>query len=417
MIRNAILAAGVVLSSASQLRIPGVPVGAGEICLALWIGLSISRIFIWGRVAANQSLRRLGMFWMLFALALSIGAVVSFLTDREIDFSTVTHDATAYLLMAMLTCLATAEPDGDARLRQIAWLLIAFANAGLAFQVAVGWGMLGSGTLSPWYWDRFRGWSENPNQTALYCAVMGPVAIHLGMTADKAIGRIAGFAGAVMPLVVGRLTKSDTFLLAMLCSGALLVGLQVRTWMAASSRSLRYAAAIFIVLAAPLSAIALLPYAVAVADEVESFALSLTKDKGGDATMQTANLRLDVWQGALRRGLETGSLGLGPGPHLDRPNIPNMQSLPMPFEAHNTLLDLYIQGGLIAVVAFGWLIVGTLILVLRARLDALAAVIGVLALFGISHFIFRHPIFWFAIALCVAEGCARAPMVRARYGR
>ena len=76
----------------------------------------------------------------------------------------------------------------------------------------------------------------------------------------------------------------------------------------------------------PLS-LSLTPYAVATATNVESLAISLTKDHGGEATKATANLRLQLWGDALRSGLETGSLGLGPGPHLERPNVINKQAL------------------------------------------------------------------------------------------
>lgn len=417
MIRNALLSVGLVLSTASQLRISGLPIGAGELCLALWIGLSTTRILAGGRVAATASLRRLGAFWTVLALALSVGTIVGILVEKELNIDAMKHDAMAYMLMAAVTCLAAVEPDGDQRLRQTAWLLVAFSNVGLAFQLAIGWRLLGSGTMDPWFWDRFRGWSENPNQTALYCAVIVPIAIHLAMSAKDTVGRMAGIAGAVLPLVVGRLTKSDTFLLVTVVAGVLLVGLRVRTWLGAPRRSLRYEAAIFVVLAMPLCAIALLPYAVSAADDAKGYALSLTKDKGGDATTRTAQFRLQLWDDALRKGLESGSLGLGPGPHVERPNVPNQQFLPRPIEAHNTLLDLFAQGGALAILALGWLTLSTLVLVLRARLDALAVLICSLAVFGISHFILRNPIFWFAIALCVAEGCARAPTTHVRYGR
>jgi O-Antigen ligase len=417
MIRNALLGAGLVMSSASQFRIPGMPVGMGEICIALWIGLSVMRIVAGGRVSLSQPLIRIGAFWIVLTLALSIGAFFGLLTETLIDLDNLGHDATAYTLMALVTCLATAEPDGAARLRQVAWFMVAFGNIGFVIQIAMGWGLIPAGGVEPWYWDRFRGWSENPNQAALYCAVLGPVALHLALTSKTGTQRLLAFAGAILPVVFGRLTKSDTFLIATVVATTILIGLRLRSWLAAPGHSLRYAMAIALIITGPIAIVVLLPYGLAGADDAESFALSLAKDKGGDATVQTANLRLQLWHDALRKGLESASLGLGPGPHLERPNIPNLQSLPRPFEAHSTLLDLFTQGGALAILALVLLVGSTAWLVLRTHLDALTALVASVTVFGISHLILRHPIFWFALAFAVVEGCARLQAMAANARR
>jgi hypothetical protein len=415
MIRDAILAAGVVLSSASVLRLPGLPVGAGEILLALWIGLSALRILATSRIETGPMLYRFGWFWTLFAMSLGIGAFIGLLTDPLAEPAGMAHDAMAYLLMASVTCLAAAEPHAAARMRRSAWFLIAFANAGLVVQLAMGMGFVRFGAVDPWYWDRFRGWSDNPNQAALYCAVYCPIAVHLGMTATKRGGGVLGLGGAILPLVLGRMTKSDTFVMTTAAMIALLLGLRLRAWLSGPTLGLRFAVVAFLALAVPLGLASLLPFASGSTD-ASALALSLTKDRGGDETVRTANLRLALWGGALRKGLEGGSLGLGPGPHLERPNIPNLQHLPRPFEAHSTILDVFTQGGLLGVAMLLWLTLGTLILLVQTRLDALAALVVALAVFGISHFILRHPIFWFGLALCVAEGCARLPGLQARRG-
>lgn len=417
MIRNALLGTGLVLAAASQLRLPGLPIGIGELCLALWIGLSVMRILAGGPIVASPALLRLSAFWVVLALTLSLGACIGLLYDPQIDVSGMLHDTTAYLLMACVTMLSVAEPDSDERMRQTAWFVVVLGNIGLVFQIAIGWGLLPQGPLDPWYWDRFRGWSENPNQAALYCAVLGPLALHLGMNSATGVGRFFGFALAVLPVVFGRLTKSDTFLIATVVSGIFLIGLRLRTWLAVPGYSLRYIAAILFILAAPPSVIVALPYAAAAADEAEGFAKSLAKDKGGEGTVATANLRFLLWQQALLKGMESASLGLGPGPHSERPTGPNPRNVPGPFEAHSTPLDLYTQGGVLGVAALMWLFASALWLTLQARLDALSALICSLAVFSISHFILRHPIFWFALALCVVEGRARRPTVSAHYGR
>jgi hypothetical protein len=40
---DVVLALGLLLTTASQLRVPGLPIGPGEVCLAIWILLMVFR--------------------------------------------------------------------------------------------------------------------------------------------------------------------------------------------------------------------------------------------------------------------------------------------------------------------------------------------------------------------------------------
>jgi hypothetical protein len=295
--------------------------------------------------------------------------------------------------------------------------LIASWNIALALQLALGWNVISLPSVDPWYWDRFRGWAENPNQVALYCAVLTPLSLSLALS-SKGLGRVAGSFSCLLTFFVGRLTKSDTYLVAMVTATALLIVLRLRTWLTAPEHrfGLRFPAAALIAVAAAPLLLSLTPYAIATAGDVESLAISLAKDRGGEATQRTASLRVQLWEDALHRGLEAGSLGLGPGPHLEKPNVPNNNLLPTPFEAHSTLLDVFTQGGLIGVIAVCGLLAVIFILAIQARLDALAALIAALAIFSISHFILRHPVVWFALTIGLILGSSHAPPTHARSG-
>ncbi len=417
MTRDVILALGILLSSASQLRIPGLPIGPGEMFLAAWLCLTFLVVLVDDTPHARPGLALLTTFWIGFAIAMSIGTFVGLLTGRASDFGDFAHDTIAYLLMAAVSCFAAAGPDAAASLRRVAWLCLLFWNGMLALEVARALGGPAILPVDPWYWDRFRGWSENPNQLALYNAVMVPLAVHLAMTSRGARAAAAG-AGAVLPFVVGRMTKSDTFVVAMFATFTTLVGLRLRLWLATPEHrtGFRFAAAIVVLLAIAPIALALAPYRVAAANDAESFALSFAKDKGGAATTRTAELRLSLWRQALVLGLESGSLGLGPGPHLARPTIVGSEHLPAPFEAHSTILDSYMQGGILVVVLLVALVAGTTALALTTRLDGLVAMLAALSVFGISHFILRHPVVWLALALCLVTGatCTRAAGVPRR---
>jgi O-antigen ligase len=177
----------------------------------------------------------------------------------------------------------------------------------------------------------------------------------------------------------------------------------------------------------PLMLASLVPIGLSAEADPESAVMGLMKHGGKEAT-QEADLRLETWQKAVGRTLESGMLGLGPGPHLPIPwsllaarateADPENNPHPAPngtqnFEAHNTVLDLFTQGGFIAVASLVWLIATAFAIVHRARLPGLAALLCGLCVVGMTGLIIREPIFWFAIAVSLtAEG---ANLLPARY--
>jgi len=194
--------------------------------------------------------------------------------------------------------------------------------------------------------------------------------------------------------------------------------------------TLRSASAWILVLVLPLVTAYVVPLGASAATELEDFIKGMTKGGGGRDTEETARLRVEVWNRAMRRGIETGMLGLGPGPHLEIPSSivagrrestndpkhvehPELGFVPN-FEAHNTLLDLFIQGGLIAVLSLGWLVATALVGTHRAELDALTTMLCGLVIFSIFHLIVRHPVFWFAISLCLVAAADSRGTLTAR---
>jgi O-antigen ligase len=125
-------------------------------------------------------------------------------------------------------------------------------------------------------------------------------------------------------------------------------------------------------------------------------------------------------------------LGLGPGPHLEVPAIivaarkeavepkyvehPELNGTPN-FEAHNTFLDVFMQGGLLAILSLIGLIATAFLFAYRARLDALAAMMCGLVVMCTFHLIIRHPLFWFAITLCLVAATDMRNPSTVRNGR
>ena len=272
----------------------------------------------------------------------------------------------------------------------------------------------------PWYWDRLRGWSENPNQLALVCIGIGFVSLHLLETSVRPIARTAALACTVLPVLTGLLTKSDSFLLVLAVAGPALVVLTIVNWLRTNPTQpgIRWTLAWLCILAVPVMLVLAAPAAQFIAQNSGSIERQLV-DSNRDAVLRDAPKRLDLWGQAIEVGMSTGMLGLGPGPHLDRARAASVNSKDVGFEfrhpsedpvanfeTHNTLLDLFTQGGLIAALSFGWLFISTCLLAVRNNLASLAALLCGLAVFSMFHFIFRHPLLWFVIALCLVLATA-----------
>lgn len=430
MMRDMLLALGLLLSSASQLRLADSAIGPGEICLVIWLIVMLGREAGRFGLRLTPALSRLLIFWTIFALAQSLGTLTGLAIGDVHDPDLLRHDVMAYPILAAVSCLSVVEPEAGPRARRVAWLLAALGAASLALQLTSIWGFVDIPPIDPWYWDRVRGWSDNPNQLALLCVVLGFLSLHLAETAARLPERIAAVACAILPFYVGRLTKSDTFALVLLTGGPIFVALKFRTWLLSFERGMTFRSAFawIVVLALPLILASAAPFGYSLAVEARGLAMGMSKDNGKDAVRE-AELRFALWREAIDRGLESGMLGLGPGPHLEIPTFivaarlsenqpryvdhPPLNSTPN-FEAHNTLLDLFTQGGLMAVLSFVWLAATTLFITYRARLVALTTMLCGLGIFSTFHLIIRHPIFWFAIALCLvaAAGSSRASAVR-----
>lgn len=418
---DGLLALGLLLSPASRLRPAGLPIGPGELCLLVWLVLMVGReIAVLGGASSPALFRLLG-FWAVFAMALSIGTLTGYAIDDPHDPVWFMHDVIAYPLLAAVSCASVMEPGAAVRLHRVAWLLVVLGSGSLALQMIQA--LAGDAGSASWYWDRLRGWSQNPAQLAFLCAALALLTLHLAETAARPGVRAAAVASAVMPLVAGWLTRTDTFTLVILAAGGLFAVLTLRAWLLLPERkmTLRTAAAWIAILAVPLVLGAAALLAPSIAAQTSVLAKGLSKDKG-KTTDQEADLRFELWGEAWNRGLQSGMLGLGPGPHLPIPpsivigrltetgqptDDPHPQSNNTPnFEAHDTVLDLFTQGGMLAVFSFLWLVATAIFTAYKARLMGLATLLGGLLVFSAFDLIIRYPIFWYSIAFCLVAGFA-----------
>jgi O-Antigen ligase len=425
MPRDSFLALGLLLSTASQLRPGAFPIGLGELFLILWSILMLGRQMLSGDPVLTPALSVLLRFWGAFLFAESLGYIASLVLDVQTDPQWFLHDVLAYPLVALVSCLLGLETDF--RIRRIARLLSVFGTLALVVQLAAAAGLFSVPGVDPWYWERLRGWSANPNQLALLCAALSLIAVHLADTAADRSGWIWALICGIIPLVAGRMTGSDTFTLMLLASGLLFLVLKLTVWLrtSATAPQPRVWYALILMIAIPLFASSMLPAAMSMSAEADDLAMGLMKNGGKDAH-QEADLRLALWTQAIDLGLQTGMLGMGPGPHLAIPpslvkarareanapgNIQHPENNGAPnFEAHNTILDLFVQGGILADISFLWLLFSAFRHSYRAGLAGLSTMLCCLTLFGMTNLIIRQPLFWFAIVSCLVSSATILPV-------
>lgn len=425
---DALLAASMLLTTASQLRIGDLPIGPGELGLAAWLLIAVFRELGRGGPPLTRALSRLLTFWAVFVLSESLGFLTGLFIGQQYDMRWLLHDVMAYPLLIAVSCLSAVDPGARRRLRRIAWLLVTFGAFALSMLALAGWGFFEIPLIQPWFWERFRGWSGNPNQLSLLCAVLGLVSLHLADSAARPSGRFLAVACAVPAIWVGRMTMSDTFTLALVAAGPIYLALKVQAALFVLRRKLaiRSALAWIVALGLPLLLVSLVPLTVVLASEAGVLVKDLSKN-GGKEIGQESDLRFMLWTQALGVGVKSSMLGLGPGPHLEIPasivaarskthNQPDklehpQQSSAPNFEAHNSFLDLLTQGGMIAVLDFAWILVISGFAAYKTRQAGLLTAICGLVICCMTGLIVRHPVVWFLITLCLVAEDRRSDAV------
>lgn len=390
-----LLGAAVAFTSATQLRVPGAPVGLGELLLAAWLGWALLAIVCRGVVVLAPVARALLAFWGIALVALLAGTAQGIrLNLWEAESG---HSAIALALACAVTTCFVLQPQVEVRVGRVLRTMLLVDAVCLGF-LLVG-GIATRGTVGPvdvWYALRFTGWSQNPNQLALASLALPFVAYDRLAESDctRPCRYAYGAAGVTM-LIVGVATLSDALMLAwamgagvLACVGwarlALLPGR--RLWPRVAG-----------LLIAPLLAMGVLTVAAPLLLEVaEGLALS-TYEEGGQGSE-----RVTLWRHGLEAAAESPAVGYGPGGYSGANG---------PFggmEAHNTPIDWLDQSGVLGLAALGGLVAFAGVRVLRARHPVRLAMLTSLLVFLLFHFVIRHPAFWFAL-LWAAATPARTP--------
>jgi hypothetical protein len=408
----------------TQLRIGAGPIGPGEFLISLWLAPVASLSLLRMPREVPRPFWDILRFWSALAAALSLGVIATIVRNVVVDWSLVVHDIIAYALLALLTSTMTIQPDAPVRLHRMLWMIVLIGAALLLLQLANAEGVFTLGSIDPWYWDRMRGWSDNPNQFALLCLLVGFFAVALTERAAGPLAKLLAAACACVAFGTGLLAKSNAFS-AVILVGLLFLGLVKlgRAFLSAEKHGIPAASL-------TLAIVALSGWAVCLVVGITDLKLDALKATNSmardDETSEDAALRVHLWGQAIMVGSQSFALGLGPGPHLEIPqsilagrrddsgptNIQHPKAGLAPnFEAHNTVLELFVQGGLAADIAFLSIVALGACRSWKAGLDGTVTLLLSILIFGSFHVVFRHPMVWFAI--CVALVGRASPLGRA----
>jgi O-antigen ligase len=406
------LALGVLFALETQFRSETSVAGPGEILLASWIGGMLCRNFIRSEWIVTSAAIEIGAFWAIFAFALCLGSMQTIASGTLIDFSLGFHDIVADSLVALICLLLTLGPAAAQRVRRIQWAIAISGSVLLALQLANAAGLFVISDIDPWFWDRMRGWTSNPNQFALLCLLLAFLSLHLADVESSSLSRRAvAIFFCALAVVGGWFGKSNAYVLVIVGGIGFFLMAKASRWLLRLERreipALSFSAAVGAL--AVYVALVTLPLIGANAD--------LMRDAGGLARdsrneLEDSSVRIELWKQALQRGADSWLLGMGPGPHLEIPNIvllgrrsgnePVNMSHPTAglapnFEAHNTLLELFVQGGLVSVSAYLWIVGLALWRAWRVGADGMVATLLAVNAFGSFHVVFRHPFVWFLV--------------------
>lgn len=401
---DVLLALGLLLSTATQLRFGGSPIGPGEICILLWLAVMVAshahRPFNPG--PATYPVLTFGLVLVVSECA---GLLMGMAVELFYDVPSIAHDIVAYIF---LICAATAisfELNDHERRIRVVWLITTSGAAAFLLQFADARGLIDVPFVDPWHFDRLRGWSNDPNQLGFIAAILFFLGVYLTTTSKGIVQTFVALCCCLVFFAGGILTKSDSFVISVAAGAGVFLIVTCGNWLRAPRGSARAAFACTSLLAIPLVLLAAVPFTPTLIAASETYSDNLYyKDNQGDT-------RLMLWREALSKGLDAKFVGFGPGPHL----VSKSYKVPPPykFESHNTPLELFTQGGLIASISFLGFIGLAVLQTWRSGISSLAAMSSGLLVFSMFHFVLRHPIFWFAVILCLlaAEDALRVKRI------
>lgn len=388
-----LLSLGLVFSVATQLRLPGLPLGVGEVLLLLWLLTTVVFSISW-RSPALVSVLALTLVGALF---LSAGYFVTPYPEGRLRPPAL-HDTLAYIFCVVLAInyARLADKYENSLPAMLLWAFMLSTLLALALGVITrGW----SGMDVMYYHTRWQHLSDNPNQFALLALPLPFLALHLILRQSENQNFLMLTLLGLLALGLGWYSQSDALTLAWV-GGGLVAALalygkypKLTTSAQHAAPHARRIAALLMFLMVAGSAWQWRDVAVHVTQGTKTKTGTCSNLMGTpknpiNADQDQISIRLCLWRNALTAVEYAPLTGLGPGPH---------SGFTKPFdgeEAHNTLLDWGTQAGLVGTAALVGYLTWLLWQITRRRFYELAAMLLALYCFAMFHLMLRQPLFW-----------------------
>jgi O-antigen ligase len=391
------LAFALALTTATQLRIPGLPVGAGELLLLGWILAEVLRMMFQGRVAGTPLARTLPLLWLALWGVLALGWLNAYRLD--VRGASAGHDFPAFVFAGLLVVALVARPGAEARLRASVEAVATATVVPLALLLLAIPVTTQVGPVVIWA-GRFHGWALNPNQIAIALAPVPFLMLHRlhgGTPHRRRVALVA--AGSV---AVGVASLSDALFLGWAIAGALSAAMVFVAALRRPQRSFGRAALLYVLVPITLL-LGAGAVGVTIVRRVDTIIASVYH---GDR--EQGALRVQLWRHGLEAISESPVVGLGPGAHSGV-LAPHQGS-----ESHNSLIDWTASTGLVGMSLLGALLLWA---VARAAATGSAGLVGaIVAMLTLSlfHYTLRQPLFWFYLLYVTTEAAAIASRARIR---
>ena len=377
------------LTSATQLRAPFLPVGPGEVLLAMWLCAALVSLARQRQFETNPLVKPFLVFWLLTLAALALGWCSGLYLNVWDNAST--RDAFAVLLAAGVVMVSSVQRRAAQRL----WL----ASGALSVTLVVGLGVLLAlstmgrpvlGPINSLYGFRFAGWALNPNQTALAVSVVPFFAIERRNACEGRVSRLGWTVVALVALVVGIATLSDALMLGWGVAAAIIGGKwwALTTFVPGNSRSAKRIA----IFAVPLVVVgAIIAAGPRIIQLSEATAESSYQSNGQGAD------RVARWKHGLDAAARAPVFGLGPGSYSGP--FSSFQGE----EAHNTPIDWLDSTGVVGLLALLGLWSWVAWRVASMKRKGAGIALSALLSFAMFHFVLRQPVFWFLLLALAAS--------------
>ena len=377
------LATGIVLTTATQLRFPGIPIGIGEIILSIWIILALVKILTNKCLLITPIVKLVYLFWGVGFISLALGLSIG--DSLNLKSGNWHHDSFALCFSFIFSlCLANSY-FFYLEIKKMINYVISFSLLALLtvflFPSFIPF-------LTPWYEGvRFLGWTQNPNQLALLLTVIPFFALYCLRSGSQFFLKLKFIFLMIVCFVLGISTQSDALAFGWIIGFTLIIFLELYLFIDKNIVPKKYINSEIKGLIRAIMAISATIIILILTEFIYQQLYSNTANVYDQADQ--GSIRMTLWKNGITAISSSPLFGLGPGAHSGetRPFLDE--------EAHNTFIDWGSSSGIVGIIAYisllGW--IGWQ--AWKNQSFIMFAAVICLTIFSCFHYILRQPIFWF----------------------